>query len=82
MQYVKISIADNGIGFDQQYAKKIFQMFQRLHGMHEYPGTGMGLAICKKIIEYHNGFIVAHSAPGHGAEFECYFPVLLQLSEK
>ena len=75
MQYVKISFEDNGIGFDPQYAKKIFQMFQRLHGMHDYPGTGMGLAICKKIIDYHGGFITASGKPGEGAVFVCYIPV-------
>ncbi|MGB8190922.1 MAG: PAS domain-containing protein [Chitinophagaceae bacterium] len=73
--YARITFSDNGIGFEEQYSKKIFQMFQRLHGLHEYPGTGMGLAICKKIIEHHNGFIIARSVPGEGAAFECYFPI-------
>jgi PAS domain S-box-containing protein len=75
LDYFKVTFADNGIGFDDQYVKKIFQMFQRLHGMNDYPGTGMGLAICKKIVEYHDGFITARGNPGHGAIFECYFPV-------
>jgi PAS domain S-box-containing protein len=74
MLYIRISISDNGIGFDEQYSKKIFQMFQRLHGMHEYPGTGMGLAICKKIMEYHGGFISGKGKPGEGAIFDCYIP--------
>lgn len=73
-QYFKISVVDNGIGFDQQYSKKIFQMFQRLHGVSEYPGTGMGLAICKKVMDYHEGFIFAYGEQEKGATFECYFP--------
>jgi PAS domain S-box-containing protein len=72
--YAFITIKDNGIGFDEQYLPKIFQMFQRLHGISEYPGTGMGLAICKKIVENHGGFIVAKSKEGEGASFTCYFP--------
>jgi PAS domain S-box-containing protein len=74
-EYVKVSFADDGIGFDPQYSKKIFQMFQRLHGIHEFPGTGMGLAICKKILEYHGGFMTAAGEPGAGACFDCYIPV-------
>jgi PAS domain S-box-containing protein len=75
LQYFRISFADNGIGFEEEYARKIFQMFQRLHGNHEYYGTGMGLAICKKIIEHHDGFITASGKPGEGAVFDCYIPV-------
>jgi PAS domain S-box-containing protein len=74
-QYLKLEVTDNGIGFDQKYAGKIFQMFQRLHTLSEFPGTGMGLAICKKIVENHGGFMVAKSNPGDGAVFTCYFPV-------
>jgi light-regulated signal transduction histidine kinase (bacteriophytochrome) len=73
--YVRLEFCDNGIGFDEQYLPKIFLMFQRLHGKAEYPGTGMGLAICKKIVENHRGFLVAKSEPGKGAKFTCYFPV-------
>jgi PAS domain S-box-containing protein len=82
LDYVKISFTDNGIGFDEQYSRKIFQMFQRLHGINEYPGTGMGLAICKKITEHHNGFILAQGTPGQGSTFECYFPMHIPSEEK
>jgi len=72
--YHKIIVADNGIGFEQQYATKIFELFQRLHGRTEYEGTGIGLAICKKIIQNHNGFIQASGEPGVGATFTIYLP--------
>jgi light-regulated signal transduction histidine kinase (bacteriophytochrome) len=74
--YECIYIKDNGLGFDPKYSKKIFQVFQRLHDPQHYEGTGMGLAICKKIMDNHNGFITADGQPGEGAEFCCYFPVL------
>lgn len=73
--YHQISFADNGIGFEPEYADKIFQMFQRLHGNTDYPGTGIGLALCKKIMEAHKGFITAESTPGTGSVFHCYFPI-------
>lgn len=73
-KYYKISITDNGIGFEQQYAEKIFELFQRLHGKHEFPGTGLGLAICKKIIENHHGFISASSNVNEGATFTIILP--------
>lgn len=73
--YHQIRITDNGIGFEQENADKIFDLFQRLHGRHEYSGTGIGLAICKKIVYNHNGFIIAESNPGEGATFTVYFPV-------
>jgi signal transduction histidine kinase len=73
-KYHHISISDNGIGFDQQYAEKIFELFQRLHGKSDYEGTGIGLAICKKIVENHHGFINASGQPGKGAEFNIYIP--------
>jgi PAS domain S-box-containing protein len=73
-KYHKISFEDNGIGFDQQHADKIFEVFQRLHGKNEYSGTGIGLAICKKIAENHSGFIEAKGRVNEGAVFEVYFP--------
>ena len=72
--YYCISVSDNGIGFDPKYARKIFQVFQRLHDAQKYEGTGMGLSICKKIMDNHNGFITAESEPGIGSKFCCYFP--------
>ena len=69
-----ITIEDNGIGFEQQYANKIFQLFQRLEGKSEYPGTGIGLSICKKIIINHKGAIFANSEPGKGASFSIIVP--------
>jgi PAS domain S-box-containing protein len=75
VQYCRVSVTDNGIGFDIKYADKIFQIFQRLHPDDQYAGTGMGLAICKKVMEIHQGFITAESSPGKGSTFHCYFPV-------
>ncbi|HYV91843.1 MAG TPA: PAS domain-containing protein [Chitinophagales bacterium] len=72
--YCRIRIADNGIGFDQQHAKRIFELFQRLHGKSEYSGTGIGLAICKKIVDNHNGFITAEGRAGAGAVFNIFIP--------
>ncbi|WP_158634645.1 sensor histidine kinase [Flavobacterium glaciei] len=74
-KYYKITIEDNGIGFDQQYAKKIFILFNRLHNKNEYEGTGIGLAICKKIVENHKGFILANGTHNEGATFIIYLPV-------
>jgi signal transduction histidine kinase len=72
--YHKISIVDNGIGFDSKNADKIFELFQRLHAKTEYSGTGIGLSICKKIVENHNGHIRATSEPGLGTTFYIYLP--------
>jgi len=74
--HCRISIADNGIGFDEAYMNKIFNMFQRLHGKSEYEGTGIGLAIVKKIIEKHNGTITAQSRENEGATFIITLPLL------
>jgi PAS domain S-box-containing protein len=73
--YWHISIKDNGIGFSPEYNTRIFEVFQRLHGKHEYKGTGIGLAICKKIMENHHGSISAVGEPGIGATFHVYVPV-------
>ncbi|AWG27032.1 CHASE3 domain-containing protein [Flavobacterium kingsejongi] len=72
--YHKIVVTDNGIGFDQAYADKIFVLFHRLHSKSEYSGTGIGLAICKKIIENHQGFISASSIPDVGTTFTIFLP--------
>jgi hypothetical protein len=71
----RIFVEDNGIGFDEKYLDKIFQPFQRLHGKHEYSGTGMGLAICRKIVERHHGMITAKSILGKGSTFIITLPV-------
>ena len=71
----RIEVADNGIGFEQAQADRIFAPFQRLHGRNEYEGTGMGLAICRRIAERHGGAITARSEPGHGATFVVSLPV-------
>ena len=73
--FYKISVADNGIGFDEKYLQRIFQVFQRLHGKSHYPGTGIGLAIAQKVTENHGGAITARSRPDDGATFEVYLPV-------
>lgn len=72
--YVKIEIEDNGIGFDQEFSEKIFMIFQRLHGKVEYSGSGIGLSICKKIVENHNGFIFAEGIVNQGAKFTILLP--------
>ena len=75
--YHKISFKDNGIGFSQMHARQIFDIFQRLHGKQDYEGTGIGLAICKKITLNHNGDIYAESHEGEGAIFHVLLPVAI-----
>jgi signal transduction histidine kinase len=65
----RIRVADNGIGFDQIHERRIFELFQRLHGREQFAGTGIGLAICRKIVERHGGVMHARSAEGQGATF-------------
>lgn len=74
-QWVKITVTDNGIGFEQSFAEKIFAPFQRLHGRSEYKGTGIGLAVCRRIVERHNGTIAATSETGKGAKFDIILPL-------
>ena len=73
--YYKLFIRDNGVGFEQAYAEKIFKLFQRLHARTNKPGTGIGLTICKKIVDNHNGFIKATSEVNKGTTFEIYLPL-------
>jgi PAS domain S-box-containing protein len=72
----RLVVEDNGIGFDEKYQERIFQVFQRLHGRNEYEGSGIGLAICRKIAERHGGSITAESKPGMGAKFIVMLPCL------
>jgi signal transduction histidine kinase len=72
---VRITVEDNGIGFDERYLERIFQPFQRLHGRSEYDGSGIGLALCRKIAERHGGSLTARSTPGRGSTFYVSVPV-------
>ncbi|MBK7971148.1 MAG: CHASE3 domain-containing protein [Bacteroidetes bacterium] len=73
--FIKIEISDNGIGLDNTYSERIFEIFQRLHGKSEYQGTGIGLAICKRIVTNHNGNIYASGIPGTGTTFTVELPL-------
>lgn len=74
-KYYKITFTDNGLGFNQDHAVSIFSIFKRLHSTDEFPGTGIGLAICKKIAENHFGTIEAEGKENIGASFSLYLPV-------
>ncbi len=74
-KHLRLSFKDNGIGFNQEHAESIFNLFTRLNNTGEYSGSGMGLAVCKKIMEQHNGYIKTISEEGSGTEISCYFPV-------
>ncbi len=78
LEYCHITIKDNGIGFEPAYSEKIFEVFQRLYGKEVYKGTGIGLAIVKKIVENHNGVIIATSQLNQGATFDIYIPAKLK----
>jgi signal transduction histidine kinase len=71
----RISVSDNGIGFDEKYLEKVFTIFQRLHGRGAYEGNGIGLAVCRRIVERHGGTITARSQPGQGSTFLVTLPV-------
>lgn len=73
-KYINITVEDNGIGFDQEFAERVFLIFQRLNGKAEYSGSGVGLAICKKIVDNHHGFIFATSVVNQGAKFTVLLP--------
>lgn len=73
--YHQINVEDNGIGFEQKYAERIFQLFQRLHGRSEFEGTGIGLSICERVATNHGGAISALSEPGEGSIFSIFFPI-------
>ncbi|HVE60692.1 MAG TPA: response regulator, partial [Chitinophagaceae bacterium] len=79
--FCRIFIRDNGIGFDQKYMNDIFVVFKRLHSYHEFEGTGIGLSICKKIVEKHNGFITAESKINDGSVFIITLPLKLNLQQ-
>lgn len=73
-EYVVITFKDNGIGFDQEFADRIFTIFQRLHSAKDFGGTGIGLSICKRVVDNHAGHILAKGKSGEGASFEVYLP--------
>ncbi len=75
MEYVKIIVKDNGIGFNADHSESIFITFSRLNSKDKYEGTGLGLALCKKIVERHKGFIYADGKEGEGATFTIILPV-------
>jgi PAS domain S-box-containing protein len=74
-RFLKLQVKDNGIGFDPENADRIFDMFERLHGREAFEGTGIGLSICRRVMENHKGYIRASGNPGEGAVFEMFFPL-------
>ena len=70
-----LNVSDNGIGFDPQYKDRVFNLFQRLHGREEFNGTGIGLALCRKIVSQHHGTITVDSVPNEGSIFTIRLPV-------
>ena len=74
-EFYQVSVTDNGVGFEQKDAERIFNVFTRLYGNAEYKGTGVGLSIVRKVIEHHNGYIVAQSQPGEGSTFNVFLPI-------
>jgi len=80
IQFHQIKVSDNGIGFKKEYAEKIFIIFKRLHSQSEFSGTGIGLAICKRVVSNHNGYIFAESLEGEGSNFYIYLPAESLLS--
>ncbi|GAB4094305.1 sensor histidine kinase [Flaviaesturariibacter terrae] len=80
--YFLVEVTDNGIGFEQQYADKIFQVFQRLHGRREYEGSGVGLAIARKVVINHRGVLTAEGHPGEGATFRVFLPLSMLVQKK
>jgi signal transduction histidine kinase len=73
-EHWRFSVSDNGIGMSPDHAKRIFEPFQRLHGEEDYPGTGIGLAVCERIIDQHGGRIWVSSRPGEGSVFHFTLP--------
>ena len=74
-KYLRLEFSDNGIGFENEFAAKIFTIFQRLHSRAKFEGTGIGLAICKKIVDHHHGIITASGEINKGATFTVIIPV-------
>src|SRR5690606_2462241 len=73
-KYYKITFSDNGIGFEEKYAEQIFEIFKRLHGKEIYPGSGIGLALCRRIVSNHQGILLAESEYGKGTKFQIILP--------
>ena len=74
IRYTIISVFDNGIGFPEEHSEKLFEIFFRVESRGKYKGSGIGLAVCKKIMSMHGGFIIAESSLSVGSTFSCYFP--------